>query len=100
MNVPGTREIPGARPHRSRRSKVLIVVGISIIVLGFAIGSYFYRNHIAKARLQAAIALTDRLDPGWRLEEIEARRQIIPDQENSTRQITLARRLIDAQLKP
>ncbi|MFL5329282.1 MAG: hypothetical protein ACJ8C4_10240 [Gemmataceae bacterium] len=38
---------------------------------------------LANSELNRAIAETDALDPGWRLEEIEAARAVIPDSENS-----------------
>jgi ABC-type transport system involved in multi-copper enzyme maturation permease subunit len=34
-------------------------------------------------RWLAAVAEADRLDPGWRLDELEARRKVIPDEQNS-----------------
>jgi hypothetical protein len=37
----------------------------------------------AKQQLAAAIAEADRLDPGWRLEELEDKRAAIPEEENS-----------------
>jgi hypothetical protein len=37
----------------------------------------------SERELQAALAEADRLDPGWRREELEARRQDVPDEENS-----------------
>ena len=33
--------------------------------------------------MQAALAETDRLDPGWRILELEAKRTVIPDEQNS-----------------
>jgi hypothetical protein len=36
----------------------------------------------SERELQAALAEADRLDPGWRLEELEARRRPVPDEEN------------------
>jgi hypothetical protein len=41
------------------------------------------RGETSADRLAAAIAEADRLDPGWRIEAIEARRRVIPDQQNS-----------------
>jgi hypothetical protein len=45
-----------------------------------------------KARRAAAEA--DRLDPGWRLEELEARRALVADEENSASTIEEAARLL------
>ena len=41
-----------------------------------------------------ALAETDRLDPGWRLEELEARRVKIPDKENSALHILAVKKLM------
>src|SRR5262249_50261833 len=63
-------------------------------------GAYFYVARAGEKRLRAAIALADRLDPGWRLEEIEAKRQVISDDENSARKIILAVRVMEAHVRP
>ena len=44
--------------------------------------------------LQEAVAEADRLDPHWRLEEIEANRIKIPDDRNSTLQVMKVRSLL------
>src|SRR5713226_5803442 len=46
--------------------------------------------------LRAAIAEADRLDPGWRLAELEAARAEILDEENAALQVLAARRLLPA----
>lgn len=65
-----------SKPQRRRRP---LLVGLSLLVLvvGVKLGYDFYRNRAAEADLQAAIAETDRLDPGWRLEELEAKRAVV-----------------------
>jgi hypothetical protein len=45
---------------------------------------------------RAAIAETDRLDPGWRLFDLEAARAEIPDSENSAIQVLAAKKLLPA----
>jgi hypothetical protein len=42
---------------------------------------------------QAALAETDRLDPGWRIADLEAGRAKIPDERNGALQVLKARRL-------
>ncbi len=54
--------------------------GLSFAVI-WALSVYF--NWITDRNLQEAIAEADRLDPGWRLEELEAKREEIPDAENA-----------------
>lgn len=44
--------------------------------------------------LPAVVAEIDRVDPGWRLEELEAKRMPIPDQQNGARQIVEFRRVV------
>ncbi|HEV2947227.1 MAG TPA: hypothetical protein VGX70_07610 [Gemmataceae bacterium] len=46
--------------------------------------------------LRAAIAEADRLDPGWRLAELEAARAEIPDSDNAALQVSAARKLLPA----
>jgi hypothetical protein len=50
---------------------------------------YFWHQHDRSEReLQAVIAQTDRLDPGWRLADLEGARPEIPYQENSAHLIS------------
>jgi hypothetical protein len=87
-----SHERSGHRPNRSGTEGALAAVetytaGILVLLLGAAVGGYFYVTRAAAKRLEAAIAEADRLDPGWRLAEIEAKRPVIPDHENSARKI-------------
>ena len=42
-----------------------------------------YRFVVARQDLAAAIAETDRLDPGWRFDDLEAQRQLPPPAQNA-----------------
>jgi hypothetical protein len=44
---------------------------------------YGYSHYAAEKSLEAIVTKLDRSDPGWRLEDIEANRVVIPDEENS-----------------
>jgi len=44
-----------------------------------------YHYFIENRDLKAALAEADRVDPGWRIEELEAARSTIPDKENGAR---------------
>src|SRR4051812_40144123 len=86
-NMP-TTNVPGsARPSRTRGRK-LWRYGVAVLILA-GVGWYiFYSLFLAEnlehaERLRAAIAEADRLDPGWRAEELEARRQIPPPEEDA-----------------
>jgi hypothetical protein len=57
---------------------------LAIALLCLAGGAYvFYFFKSAESHLQKTIAEIDRQDPGWRLEELEARRQVVPPEQNS-----------------
>src|SRR5262249_52467419 len=46
-----------------------------------------FTTHGSREQLDQAIAEADRLDPGWRLEELEARRRKVSDAQNSVYQV-------------
>jgi hypothetical protein len=75
-----TAESP--RPSRWRRR--LRTLTLAVLLLFLAAGAYvFYFLKSAERQLQKTIAEIDRQDPGWRLEELEARRQAVPPEQNS-----------------
>jgi len=45
---------------------------------------YGYTHWAAEKSLEEAITNADRLDPGWRLQDLEDKRAVIPDPENSS----------------
>jgi hypothetical protein len=61
------------------------------------IGFYLYCDVASERELQAAYAETDRLDPRWRLEDIEADRAVVPGATNSATQVMKAKRLLPKQ---
>src|SRR4051812_6311377 len=59
-------------------------IGLCLLGLVVSLGIYFVvRHHQVCAALEQAVAELDASDPGWRLEDIEAAREKVPDQENS-----------------
>jgi type II secretory pathway pseudopilin PulG len=74
---------PVAPPVRPRRRRWPYVVALLALVVLFGIGVYVYLTVSAERKLQAAIAETDRLNPRWRLEDVEADRVVVPQAENS-----------------
>jgi hypothetical protein len=71
-------------PFRPRRRRKLAWIGGILLVLsGLVVGAYFYAGYSARKELAEAIADTDRSDPHWRLEDIEAGRRVVPDDQNS-----------------
>jgi hypothetical protein len=71
--------------------------GLAAIVLGsmgllLFVRAYFL--HSAEKRLEAAIAEADRLDPGWRWDDLLARRETISDDQNSAPHVLAAAKLL------
>lgn len=80
-----------------RRWLKRIGCGLMILTLGLmipAIAAWTWRHQAAQQRLHEALAELDRTDPGWRLEEIEAAREQIPEKENSARVVIAASGLL------
>jgi hypothetical protein len=71
---------PPARPRNRFRRRLLVgtLAGAALLA-----GLWVYFTLAWKWELQAAIAEADRLDPGWRFEDLEAAREPVPDAENS-----------------
>lgn len=64
--------------RRLRRS----VLSFLVLAAFGAAADYMYCLH-ERQQLAAALAELDATDPGWRLEDIEAARAVVPEQENS-----------------
>jgi hypothetical protein len=93
--MPDTSPPPGLtvappRPRHKRRWILLAIVLFVLIPASALVGWIFYSKHQAKLALEEAIAESDRLDPGWRLEDIEKRRTALPPERNSAIHITAA----------
>jgi hypothetical protein len=76
--------------RRPNRPKWLLIAGL--ILIGLAVAAIQLILSLIDKVLQEAIAETDRLDPGWRTGDLELKRAIVPDQENSTLLIMAAAR--------
>lgn len=70
-------------PARPRRRRWLLGVALGVLFLVGIVGIYGYLYLRESWRLQAAIAEADRLDPGWRFEELEAARAVVSEEENA-----------------
>ena len=58
------------------------------------LGWFGYRCLVDDWAVQEAIAEADRLDPGWRLAELVAKRAAVPDEQNGALQVMAAAQLI------
>lgn len=85
----------GDERHSSAKSpwlRRLGLCGIVLLLVGMAGLVVFWFT--SENALDHAIAEADRLDPGWRWEELLAKRPTIPDEENAALQVLKVRRLL------
>jgi hypothetical protein len=61
--------------------------------LGYAAWRVYHRQR-GVSQLEQALAELDRKEPGWRLQELEAARAVLPEEENSARVVVAASRLL------
>src|SRR5262245_2024381 len=67
------------------RARWRLLLALAAVVLLGGLLTVFVSRHFeaaADADLQEAMAEADRLDPGWRLEDIQAKRAKVPDEQN------------------
>src|SRR5262249_10146997 len=89
MSLPSCgHQVLGRRKWTGRL--ILGLLGLLFSVVGL----YVYFALVPYLRLERAIAEVDRLDPGWRLEELERRRAILPDEKNSGVRVLNVQQLI------
>jgi hypothetical protein len=85
-----------AKPPRRRRGfRLALTIAILGIVASIAFTAYCLSA--ARRELRHAIAEADRLDPGWRFEDLEAQRRLPPPAENSALQVVAAHSLLPPQ---
>jgi hypothetical protein len=82
------------RPFRWRRFVVLTLLIVLLLIGLFLGGSYWIVTASADHNLRDALERADQLDPGWRWEELEAKRVLIPDEQNSALCVLAVRRLM------
>src|SRR5438128_5851990 len=69
---------------------LLLPVSCILVYLGYC----SYSVVLGRSQLNEAFDEADRIDPGWRLMDLEQARAIIPDEENSALQVLKVDRLI------
>lgn len=70
-----------------RRKWPRYVVAVLLLAVGVTGGLLAFVYWIGQQSLQAAMDEADRLDPGWRLDDLEAAREQVPDAENAALQV-------------
>ncbi len=90
MVTPPIVSPPASVPARtSRRRRLIGFMGLAaLLVLVALAGLYWRREHNAEQSLQDALAEADRLDPGWRLAELETHRQAVAAEKNAALVVT------------
>jgi hypothetical protein len=71
---------------RVRRWPRYLLVALALVV-GLPAAAYWYLKWSAANEAESVMAETDRLDPGWRLHEIEAAREVLEPEHNSALQV-------------
>lgn len=82
MSELGTLANP-SRPPRLFRWRKRLLLGSLIAAPLCLVVSFLYLVHSSDQALREAIAEADRLDPGWRMEDLQAKRAVIPDEQNA-----------------
>ncbi len=86
-----------AAPSRPRCHRRWLLLGVPVAI-ALAVLAFFLLPDPSERELREAIAEADRLDPGWRWEELEARRKAIPDEENAALCVLAVDRLMNSGL--
>lgn len=101
MDATYVGEVPPAPPHVSRSRQWLKRLAASLLLVLLALGGlYLLESHWADQQLQEAIAATERLDPSWRWDELQAARPKVPAGQNSADQLQAARNLLPGTWPP
>jgi len=88
---------PPARPRLRWWKRCLRWLLVLMLVAGVAVWILLF---MADRELRQATADADRLDPGWRYEDLEKKRATIPDEENSALQVLAVAKLLPTPWPP
>src|SRR6516165_1881690 len=69
------------------------LLAAAVVIAGLPVGYMAYRSWVDDRELEALLAELDRNDPGWRLEDLRARRKAVPEEQSAAHQ---ARRVLEA----
>lgn len=84
---------PAAVGSRPRRRLRWVIAGV-VAVVAVGVGLYAYFAYTNEQELLEAVAEADRLDPGWRLADMEAARRPVPAGKNGADVVLAARALL------
>jgi hypothetical protein len=73
------------------RRRWRLLIACAIILAAAPVAFWWYMTWAEERDFRAAVAETDRLDPGWRLDDILAARPPIPDDRNAALQVEKVR---------
>ena len=82
-DAPPDASAPSRRLRRLRRWMIGVPSTIAVLTTVSAFGAGVYLGRIVDRRLADAIASADRDDPSWRIDDLMAHREPVPDEENS-----------------
>lgn len=86
MSKPEVRAVPAVRRRRTIRRRTVLLWLVTLVAVA-GLGAYYWVATATHRMLRSALADADRLDPGWTLAELEAKRQEVPKGENSADQV-------------
>jgi hypothetical protein len=87
-------------PISRRLRRRIAFLALFALLPASIVGFYLYQRFTDEFRLREAIEEADRLDPDWRIVDLEAHRQQVPDAKNGIRQGLEARGLLPGGLFP
>jgi hypothetical protein len=82
-----------------RRYLIWSAVLLQFVLVAVASWVLYNRHKVARAAAEA-VAELDRTEPCWRLKDLEAARDAVPEEENSARVVVAARRLLPPNWPP
>ncbi|HEV3443944.1 MAG TPA: hypothetical protein VG099_04830 [Gemmataceae bacterium] len=65
-----------------------------MLATGAGTAYYFYASAVAEQRLEKAIAEADRLEPGWRVDDVLRKQRRLPDKDNGAFQRTAVEQML------
>jgi hypothetical protein len=92
MTAPDALDTAPRLLRRRRRKRIILGMLLAFALVGTAYGVLIW--FLTDRDLHEAIEQADRLDPGWRLEDLQNKRAEIPDGQNSALVVLKAARLL------